>query len=82
MTTIELRPHTDTRLHVPHMTCGRCAARIASALRALEGVRALDIDLRERVVQVTYATGEVAREQLVAAIERQGYRVQDARPDA
>lgn len=82
MTTIEEGTDIDTEIRVANMTCGRCAAKVASALRPLPGVLTLDIDLRDRVVRVRHAATAITDAQLAAAVEGIGYRVAHFGPAA
>lgn len=62
----------ETLLHVPSMTCGGCARRVDAALRALPGVGAIGIALRERTVRVRHRP-ELSEEALEDALAEAGY---------
>lgn len=62
-----------TRLAVGGMTCDHCAQTVEKALRNETGVRNASVDLKAGTAEVQYEEREVASEQLVAAVEKQGY---------
>lgn len=59
---------------VEGMACVACAASVKRALKAIDGVSGVEVNLERRTAQVTYASGKVTPERLVAAINRLGYR--------
>lgn len=66
---------TTETISVPEVHCGHCVSSIEGALGPMEGVASASVDLDTRTVTVTYDDGTVTREQLVTAIEDQGYDV-------
>ncbi|MEO7823643.1 MAG: heavy metal translocating P-type ATPase [Gemmatimonadaceae bacterium] len=64
-------------LRVGGMTCAGCAATIESALRQVEGVSDVRIDVMGGRVRVGYTGQKNGRGDLSAAIERVGFRVED-----
>jgi P-type Cu+ transporter len=73
------RDHAD--LAVVGMTCASCAARIERGLNGLVGVEATVNYLTERA-SVDYDPATVSADQLVATVEKLGYRVDPARAPA
>lgn len=59
---------------VEGMVCLACTARVKSTLKAINGVAEVEVNLAGRVARVEYFEGKVSPEQLVAAINRLGYR--------
>jgi copper chaperone CopZ len=59
---------------VEGMACIACAATVKRALKAIDGVPQVEVNLERRSAQVTYAPGKVAPDRLVAAINKLGYR--------
>lgn len=62
-----------TRLKVSGMTCGHCVATVEKALRNQTGVRNATVHLGDGTAEVEYQETEVAPEQLIAAVEEEGY---------
>lgn len=56
---------------VPGMTCGHCEASVKRELGAVPGVRAVDVDLKTKLVTVSGASLDDAA--LRAAIGEAGY---------
>lgn len=61
------------------MDCASCAASVEGALKRLEGVQDVRVDVMGGRVRVTYPEGKVARGDLSGAIRRVGYQVEDER---
>lgn len=66
--------HTKT-LDVRGMTCGHCKMAVEGALKGLEGVSAVEVDLKSGKVVVTYDESTVSSESVKEAVEEQGYDV-------
>lgn len=66
---------TTETISVPEVHCGHCVSSIEGALGPMAGVESASVDLDTRTVTVTYDDGTVTHEQLVTAIEDQGYDV-------
>ena len=64
-------------LRVGGMDCAACAATIEGALRQLEGVDDVRVDVMGGKVRVAYAEGKVARSDFAGAIRRVGYTIDD-----
>lgn len=62
-----------TELRVTGMTCGHCVAAVEKALRGQPGVRAATVQLDGGRAQVEHDEGAVRPEQLIAAVEEEGY---------
>ncbi|HEV2149884.1 MAG TPA: cation transporter [Longimicrobiaceae bacterium] len=67
-----------TRLNVTGMTCSHCAQTVEKALQNAPGVRTATVHLDDGAAEVQYEEGAVAPEQLVAAVEEEGYGAQVA----
>ena len=65
-----------TVLSVEGMMCGKCAAHVENALKALKGVTAVKVDLDAKSVTVT-ATAKVTAAAMKKAITDAGYTVVD-----
>ena len=71
---------TSCTLEVGGMDCSSCAESVTNALRSLEGVEDVRVDVVGGTVQVEYAEGKLARGDLAGAVRRVGYRVKDDAP--
>lgn len=65
---------TATTITVTGMTCEHCTRAVTAELSALDGVRAVDIELESGQVTV-HSDREVARAQLAAAVDEAGYQL-------
>ena len=65
----------DARVTIPvgGMSCGGCVNTIASSLRKLEGVKAVEVSLEKRRAFVTYDAARVSAKLLVDAIREAGF---------
>ncbi|KAB2913235.1 MAG: heavy-metal-associated domain-containing protein [Hyphomicrobiaceae bacterium] len=59
---------------VEGMACVACAASVKRALKTIDGVAAVEVNLEQRAARVTYMPGKVTPDRLVAAINKLGYR--------
>jgi Cu+-exporting ATPase len=61
------------RFPVRGMTCASCVSRITRALRKLDGVERVDVDLRRETATVRRDVGSVSNTALEVAIAAAGY---------
>ena len=66
-------PRTATCFPVEGMTCNSCVGRISRALRKLDGVRGVRVDLRRELVTVEREPGRVPEAAIAEALEAAGY---------
>jgi Cu+-exporting ATPase len=64
------------RLQIEGMTCASCAARVEKALARASGVLEASVNLATEVADVRVAPGHAGAAELVAAVEKAGYRAQ------
>ncbi len=69
-------PTTTETISVPEVHCGHCVSSIEGALGTMAGVDEVTVDLESTSVTVTFQDHHITRDQLVAAIEDQGYAVE------
>jgi P-type Cu+ transporter len=70
----DLSPATETlRLPVAGMTCGSCVNRITRAIRKLDGVTKVSVDLRQETATVRREPALVSNAALAAAVAGAGY---------
>ncbi|MBB6453481.1 copper chaperone [Salirhabdus euzebyi] len=62
-------------LNVSGMTCGHCEASVKGALKDLDGVQNVDVNLATGKVDVQYEEGKVTEAEMKEAVEEQGYDV-------
>jgi len=65
------------RFDVPTMDCASCAGKIENALDGVAGIRERETLPTTGTVIVTYDPGQTSRADLVGAIERAGYTVEE-----
>ena len=63
------------KFKVEGMHCDGCAQIIRSLLERKAGVRTVNVSFKESQARILYDTTTVAEDQLVASIEKAGYRV-------
>ncbi len=61
-------------IQVEGMSCLACTARVKSTLKAIDGVARVEVNLAGHDARVEYAEGKASPQELVAAINRLGYR--------
>lgn len=70
----EISPTAETiRFPVRGMTCGSCVNRITRAVRKLDGVTKVDVDLRRETTTVCREPALVSNAALAAAVAEAGY---------
>lgn len=68
---------TTTVIDVPEVHCNHCVESIEGAIKPMTGVNGATVSLEDTNVTVEH-TDAVSRDDLVAAIEEQGYEVPGA----
>ena len=71
---------TRVTLRVPDISCEHCAWTITQALGHAAGVRAVDVDIPAKEVQVSYDETTVDVERLKAILRDEDYPVASATP--
>lgn len=66
---------TTTTLSVPDISCEHCKTSIEGAVSVLTGVSTVEVGIDEKIVDVSFDDGAVSLDDIVAAIEDQGYTV-------
>lgn len=62
-------------LPVDGMTCASCAGRVETALKAVPGVRAANVNLATDSAHLDFADGAASLPALISAVEKAGYQV-------
>jgi len=60
-------------LSITGMSCGSCQRHVQQALVSVDGVQSAVVDLANARAEVVCEPGRVSPEQLVAAVEAEGY---------
>ena len=76
----EVEAPASCTVSVAGMDCSSCAESVSKALRSLEGVQDVRVDVVGGKVTAAYAAGKLARGDLAGEIRRIGYRVMDDAP--
>ncbi len=66
---------TKTTLTVPDISCGHCKMSIEGAVADLRGVSTVEVAIEDRTVDLTFDDATVTLDQIIDAIEDQGYEV-------
>ena len=64
-------------LKIEGMTCGHCQKRVEEALKAVKGVKGVQVSLVGKTAEVRYSVGKTGRQDLVKAVTDAGYTVTD-----
>lgn len=62
-------------LDVKGMTCGHCQSAVNGALKELEGIENVEVNLETGKVDVSYDESKVDQAKMKEAIEEQGYDI-------
>ena len=65
----------QTTLKIEGMTCDNCKKAVDGALRNLQGVQEVKVDVTKGIADVTYNNSEVTADSMKEAVEEQGYDV-------
>lgn len=65
----------EEMIAVPEIHCGHCKSSIEGALQPLDGVDRATVDVPNATVSVIYDPTRITHDDLVTAIEDQGYEV-------
>ena len=66
---------TEITLSVPDISCAHCKSSIEGALQPLGGVERAEVTIDRRTVDIAYDDAALALDEIIAAIEEQGYDV-------
>lgn len=65
---------TSVAIPVEGMTCFTCELTVESSIKELPGVQSVDAKVNERAAHVTYDPSRVTLDELIAAINKTGYK--------
>jgi copper chaperone len=66
---------TSKTLKVEGMSCHHCTDAVTRAVRALAGVKSVEVSLEKKSAEVAWDESVLAEADLAAAIEGEGYQV-------
>ncbi|GHO44408.1 heavy-metal-associated domain-containing protein [Ktedonospora formicarum] len=69
----------EVTLSVPDMSCEHCVNAINNALKSLDGIEGVNIDLSSKTVAFGYQPEQVTMEKIEAALDDAGYSVADVK---
>jgi len=64
-----------TIINVEGMSCSHCVNAVTNAVKSLEGVSEVQVDLDTKTATVDYDSDKITLEAIKAAIEEEGYDV-------
>lgn len=68
----------SVKLSLTGLHCENCVAKVDKALRGVEGVKDVKVDLKSKTAEVTLASASVKTETLVKAVSDAGYNAEPA----
>ncbi len=71
-----MQTQTSATVGIAGMTCGHCKQVVEQKLLSLRGVRDISVDLDTGSARVTFRSDEVTMQDILQAIEDEGYDVQ------
>lgn len=66
----------EVKFKVKNMECKSCANVIEKRLKSMTGVKAIDIDLRNKIIKIQHDNPNLCQDVLTCAVEDMGYEVQ------
>ena len=61
------------RYHISGMTCSACSSHVEKAVRKLEGMEEVSVNLLTETMEVSYDEKKSGTEEITAAVEKAGY---------
>lgn len=74
-------PKAKTVVIKSSVICGSCKARVERALKAMDGIDAVVVDLNSKQVKVKYNPDKLSTQQIKLAIANLGYDADDMKKD-
>lgn len=73
---------TKTEVKLPTIQCGACEHTISTALKGVDGVKDVKIDLKKKTAEVTFAANQATVSKIETTIVNAGYAANDKKADA
>jgi copper chaperone len=64
---------TKEKIKVEGMSCGHCEMKVKKAVESVEGVREVEVNLRDKQVAIEYEERKTSLEKIKAAVREAGY---------
>jgi copper chaperone len=64
---------TKETIKVEGMSCGHCEMKVKKAVESVEGVREVEVNLRDKQVAIEYEERKTSLEKIKAAVREAGY---------
>ena len=72
----------EVEIKTPTLQCGSCEATVSDAVKKVDGVQSVSVDLEKKVVRVAYDEGMTDVASIESAIVKAGYQANDNKADA
>lgn len=72
---------TETTFIVEGMTCNECVSKVESVLNELQGVKKVEVSLKNKQATVKYDKEKVTVEELIKNVEKAGFKAELAIPN-
>jgi periplasmic mercuric ion binding protein len=73
---------TNTVVKLPTLQCGSCEQTVSTVLKAVEGVKDVKVDLKNKTAQVTFVANQATVATIEDAVVNAGYAANDKKADA
>lgn len=73
---------TNTVVKLPTIQCGSCEHTVSTALKAVDGVKEVTVDLKNKTAQVTFVANQATVAKIEDAVVKAGYAANDKKADA
>ena len=68
-------------IKLPTLQCNSCVKTVSAALKKMDGVQEVNVNLEAKIVQVTYDAGKIDVAGLEKAVAASGYAANDTKAD-
>lgn len=65
---------TKVKMSIEGMSCMSCVANVKNTIKSLEGVKEVEVSLKEKQAIVTFLTASIEPEKIQEAVNKKGYR--------
>lgn len=72
---------TNTVVKLPTLQCGACENTVSTALKAVDGVKDVKVDLKNKSAQVSFVANQATVSKIEDAVVNVGYAANDKKAD-